>query len=123
MAPLLLTNSNGEYGDGSSDKTPHIVVLVQAPPLVAHTLQLLRASCWWGIRKAEDRESIDTLPRGGGRFKRPRRLLLRGGNVDFVRAHQFGVRHLGPHLDRLHSCLFLRLGKKGEPVLASELMS
>jgi hypothetical protein len=38
-----LTNSNGEYRGGSSNKTPHMVVLVQAPPLVAHTLQLLSA--------------------------------------------------------------------------------
>jgi hypothetical protein len=41
---MHLTNSNGEYGDGSSNKTPHIVALSQRPPLVAHTLQLLRIS-------------------------------------------------------------------------------
>ena len=56
----LLTNSNGEDMDGSSNKTPHIVVHVQASPLVAHTLQILRASCRWkqeGGRPREHRHS------------------------------------------------------------------
>src|SRR5580658_243087 len=45
-SPLLLTNSNGKYRDGSSNKTPHIVGPFPAPPLVAHTVQLLRAIYW-----------------------------------------------------------------------------
>jgi hypothetical protein len=44
-SPTTLTNSNGECGDGSSNKTPHIGVPVRAPPLVAHIPQLLRAKC------------------------------------------------------------------------------
>jgi hypothetical protein len=47
---MLLTNSNGEYRDGSSNKTPHIVGHIHRPPLVAHTLQLLRAN--YGLREA-----------------------------------------------------------------------
>ena len=42
--PTLLSNSNGEYRDGSSNKTPHIVVAIPAPPLVAYTLQHLRVA-------------------------------------------------------------------------------
>src|SRR5258708_17816821 len=42
---MLLTNSNGECGDGSSNKTPHIVGDIHRPPLVAHTLQLC-AQVW-----------------------------------------------------------------------------
>ena len=50
-APALLTNSNGEYRDGSSNKTPHIVAHVRRPPLVAHALQLLSASFWREIKE------------------------------------------------------------------------
>jgi len=46
MTTMLLTNSNGEWPDGSSDKTPHIVVPLPMAPLVAYALQHLRAS-WW----------------------------------------------------------------------------
>jgi hypothetical protein len=38
---MLLKHSNGELGDGSSNKTPHMVVPIPLAPLVAHRLQLL----------------------------------------------------------------------------------
>ena len=43
-SPTRLTNSNGEYRDGSSNKTPHMVVPIPRPPLVAHRTQLFRAN-------------------------------------------------------------------------------
>jgi hypothetical protein len=65
---MLLTNSNGEYGDGSSNKTPHIVGDIHTPPLVAHRLQLYEQISG-EESEAGDRESIDTVPPDGGRFK------------------------------------------------------
>ena len=57
---MLLTNSNGEYGDGSSNKTPDIVVPIRRPPLVAHILQPSRTS-WVGEEGRENGESIATV--------------------------------------------------------------
>src|SRR5208282_1338794 len=67
-SPLLLTNSNGEYRDGSSNKTPHIGVVVQTPPLVAQTMQQLR-KLRLRNKKVGGRESIDTVPLARERFK------------------------------------------------------
>jgi hypothetical protein len=44
FAPQRLTNFNGESGDGSSIKTPHIGVPIMPPPLVAQTLQQSRTN-------------------------------------------------------------------------------
>lgn len=59
---MLLTNSNGEYGDGSSNKTPDIVVPIRRAPLVAHILQLLRGSSVRGRRAGERREHFHSTP-------------------------------------------------------------
>jgi len=67
MSSTLWTNSNGEYGDGSSNKTPYMVGPIRVPPLVAHVLQLFHASWWWGMRKAgERREHLYSTARGIG---------------------------------------------------------
>jgi hypothetical protein len=62
---MLLTNSNGEYGDGSSSKTPHIVGPIRVPPLVAHILQLSRVSLWWGGEVREIARASSLYPSVG----------------------------------------------------------
>jgi hypothetical protein len=66
-SPMLLTNSNGEYRDGSSNKTPHIVVPVRAPPLVAQYTAAIARKLLVRNRKAGDRESNFTVPPAGRR--------------------------------------------------------
>jgi hypothetical protein len=70
---MLLTNSNGECRDGSSNKTPHIVVATRAPPLVAHTLQHLRES--------------DSVRKEAGRMREQTHCIASG-----VRIQERGVR-------------------------------
>jgi hypothetical protein len=61
---MLLTNSNGECRDGSSNKTPHIVVAFSVPPLVAQLLQQLRASHGEEEEGGRSREPVNSTAKG-----------------------------------------------------------
>ena len=58
MTTMLLRHSNGELGDGSSNKTPHMVVPIPLAPLVAHRLQLLRVIVVKGKEGRENARAI-----------------------------------------------------------------
>ena len=113
---MLLTNSNGEYGDGSSNKTPHIVGHVHRPPLVAHTLQLDTQIGGGDKKGGKPREHVYCTA-GGGEIQGPLALLF---PVETRQAASLEEIIFGPLLSLLRRDLKLCTDERLDPFVSSQ---
>src|SRR5437660_9783284 len=110
---MLLTNSNGEYGDGSRNKTPHIVGHIHRPPLVAHALQLYAQVLVRNKKGGKPREHVYCTA-GRGEIQ---------GSVGVISCRDAACRVSGSGTNRwLLELKFLRPGpRRGKPRLYGRL--